>query len=243
MKTGRQRGSGPKGRGARRRRSRCLPRADPGKGGNMVSSHGDVSVLMITPRSADVEVEGATTTHPPPEGNGPEQAQQPRPRAAAPTGPMSTPATEVDPCRSHRLSRRAPGGADPAAGRDRVPGVSSLVGPEVTTRTRAWCARTRRRAGARLAIVIQVRPGTPADLHEVSTLVAQAFEADPLMVWLLPDAATRLEDTGRWWGRIVAGYLAAGRALISPIAATPACCGAPRLSSSLTCLGSHPFVR
>ena len=76
-------------------------------------------------------------------------------------------------------------------------------------------ARSRRRGAATLVIVIQVRPATPADLYEVTALVAEAFESDPLMEWLLPDAATRREDTGRWWGAIVAGYLAAGRGLVT----------------------------
>ena len=76
-------------------------------------------------------------------------------------------------------------------------------------------ARNRRRGAATLVIVIQVRPATPADLCEVTALVAQAFESDPLMVWLLPDPATRREDTARWWSAIVAGYLAAGRGLVT----------------------------
>ncbi len=63
--------------------------------------------------------------------------------------------------------------------------------------------------------MIQVRPATPADLYEVTALVAEAFESDPLMEWLLPDPATRREDTARWWGAIVAGYLAAGRGLVT----------------------------
>jgi GNAT superfamily N-acetyltransferase len=60
-----------------------------------------------------------------------------------------------------------------------------------------------------------LRAGSTSDIEPLAALVAAAFEADPLMVWLLPDAATRQESTRRWWGPIVAGYITKERAIVT----------------------------
>lgn len=64
-----------------------------------------------------------------------------------------------------------------------------------------------------------IRTGTLADVEGLTTVVASAFAADPLMVWLLPDPVTRAVATEAWWTPLVAGYLHAGRALVAEGAA------------------------
>ncbi|MFI8992742.1 GNAT family N-acetyltransferase [Streptomyces sp. NPDC053542] len=46
------------------------------------------------------------------------------------------------------------------------------------------------------------RAATPGDAESISRSLARAFDDDPLMSWLLPDAATRGERLGRYFATL-----------------------------------------
>src|SRR4051794_38617674 len=56
-----------------------------------------------------------------------------------------------------------------------------------------------------------VEPATWADAPAVRTVLARAYGGNPLMVWALPDAATREDACAAWLGPSVDRYLAGGR--------------------------------
>ena len=56
-----------------------------------------------------------------------------------------------------------------------------------------------------------VEPATWADAPAVRTVLARAYRDNPLMVWALPDAATREDACAAWLGPSVDRYLAGGR--------------------------------
>jgi len=50
-----------------------------------------------------------------------------------------------------------------------------------------------------------------SDLPVIRRIVAEAFNADPMMEWIFPDRATRLDSLSAWLGLFVEGYLLGGR--------------------------------
>lgn len=50
-----------------------------------------------------------------------------------------------------------------------------------------------------------------SDLPAIRRVVAEAFLPDPMMEWIFPDPATRLESVAAWLGLFVEGYLLGGR--------------------------------
>lgn len=50
-----------------------------------------------------------------------------------------------------------------------------------------------------------------ADLPSIRRIIAEAFHFDPMMEWIFPDRATRLESLAAWLGLFVEGYLLGGR--------------------------------
>ena len=50
-----------------------------------------------------------------------------------------------------------------------------------------------------------------SDLPTVRRIVAEAFLSDPMMEWIFPDPATRLDSLAAWLGLFVEGYLLGGR--------------------------------
>ncbi len=61
-----------------------------------------------------------------------------------------------------------------------------------------------------------MRHAGPADAPAVRTLLARAYEADPLLAWLFPDPATRLAATAAWLAPYVERYTTLpGRVLVA----------------------------
>jgi ribosomal protein S18 acetylase RimI-like enzyme len=50
-----------------------------------------------------------------------------------------------------------------------------------------------------------------SDLPTVRRIVAEAFLSDPMMEWIFPDPATRLDALAAWLGLFIEGYLLGGR--------------------------------
>ena len=50
-----------------------------------------------------------------------------------------------------------------------------------------------------------------SDLPVIRRIVAEAFQSDPMMEWIFPDRATRLDSVAAWLGLFVEGYLLGGR--------------------------------
>jgi len=50
-----------------------------------------------------------------------------------------------------------------------------------------------------------------SDLPTIRRIVAEAFLSDPMMEWIFPDPATRLDSLAAWLGLFVEGYLLGGR--------------------------------
>ena len=61
------------------------------------------------------------------------------------------------------------------------------------------------------ADVLRIEAATWADAPAVRTVLARAYRDNPLMVWALPDAATRDDACAAWLGPSVDRYLADGR--------------------------------
>ncbi|WP_426592688.1 GNAT family N-acetyltransferase [Cellulomonas sp. McL0617] len=59
---------------------------------------------------------------------------------------------------------------------------------------------------------MSIEPATWADSPALRTVLARAYRDNPLMVWALPDAATREGACAAWLGPSVDRYLAGGRA-------------------------------
>ncbi|MBO3083919.1 GNAT family N-acetyltransferase [Cellulomonas fengjieae] len=58
---------------------------------------------------------------------------------------------------------------------------------------------------------VSVDAATAADSPAIRTVLARAYRANPLMVWALPDEATREDACAAWLGPSVDRYLAVGR--------------------------------
>jgi ribosomal protein S18 acetylase RimI-like enzyme len=56
-----------------------------------------------------------------------------------------------------------------------------------------------------------VRTATAADVGAIRSLIAHAFADDPLLRWIFPDDAHRLEQTAAWLGLFVEGAVRGGR--------------------------------
>jgi len=56
-----------------------------------------------------------------------------------------------------------------------------------------------------------IRAAGPADVAHLRTVCALAYRDNPLMRWVLPDAATRDDACAAWLGPALERYLAAGR--------------------------------
>jgi len=59
--------------------------------------------------------------------------------------------------------------------------------------------------------VTTIRPARADDLPHLRTVCALAYRDNPLMRWVLPDAATRPDACAAWLGPSLERYLAAGR--------------------------------
>jgi hypothetical protein len=59
-----------------------------------------------------------------------------------------------------------------------------------------------------------VRTAVTADAPAIRTLLARAYQEDPLLAWVFPDEATRPEATAAWLGTFVDRYLPAGRVTV-----------------------------
>ncbi|WP_307802576.1 GNAT family N-acetyltransferase [Cellulomonas dongxiuzhuiae] len=57
----------------------------------------------------------------------------------------------------------------------------------------------------------RIRPGTSADVPALRTVCALAYDENPLMRWVLPQAPTRADACAAWLGPSLERYLAAGR--------------------------------
>lgn len=64
---------------------------------------------------------------------------------------------------------------------------------------------------ASVGAVSHPRPATGADLPAMRTVCALAYRENPLMRWVLPDAATRDDACAAWLGPALERYVAAGR--------------------------------
>ncbi|WP_456787983.1 GNAT family N-acetyltransferase [Cellulomonas sp. P5_C5] len=62
-----------------------------------------------------------------------------------------------------------------------------------------------------MALAAVLDRASAADSPAVRTLLARAYRTNPLMVWALPEAATREEACAAWLGPSVDRYLAVGR--------------------------------
>lgn len=61
-----------------------------------------------------------------------------------------------------------------------------------------------------------MRSAGPAEVPQIRTLLARAYEADPLLAWLFPEPATRLAATGAWLAPYVERYATVpGRVLVA----------------------------
>ncbi|WP_315098076.1 GNAT family N-acetyltransferase [uncultured Cellulomonas sp.] len=58
-------------------------------------------------------------------------------------------------------------------------------------------------------------PASSADAAAIRTVLAHAYRTNPLMVWALPDTATREDACAAWLGPSVDRYLAVGRVLVA----------------------------
>ncbi|MBD7918071.1 GNAT family N-acetyltransferase [Cellulomonas sp. Sa3CUA2] len=56
-----------------------------------------------------------------------------------------------------------------------------------------------------------IRPATSADVPSLRTVCALAYDENPLMRWVLPDASTRADACAAWLGPSLERYLATGR--------------------------------
>lgn len=55
-----------------------------------------------------------------------------------------------------------------------------------------------------------VRGGRPDDVPAIRTVLARAYDANPLIRWVFPDDATRADATAIWLGPAIEQYLAVG---------------------------------
>lgn len=60
--------------------------------------------------------------------------------------------------------------------------------------------------------VSRLRPATAADVRAMRTVCALAYRENPLVRWVLPDAATRDDACAAWLGPALERYVAVGRA-------------------------------
>lgn len=61
---------------------------------------------------------------------------------------------------------------------------------------------------------VQVRTAAASDIPAIRAVLARAYLADPLIEWIFPDSALRVEATAAWLGLFVEHHLPAGRVQI-----------------------------